>query len=131
MKPERLRPFERVVLRLTDEGLTSSEIGWRFRRSPGHIERVIDLTRHPRSPADTAAEHVVLDRARNLVLTADYSDSTALWQVAPTPLEIDRADAAPVTSRINPRVVSSVRLRWTAARLAPVAASPLCAVTIG
>lgn len=58
---------------------------------------------NPSAGGSPAAEHVVLDRKRNLVLTDDYSDSTALWQVAPTSLEIDRADAAPVTSRINAR----------------------------
>jgi hypothetical protein len=43
-----LRPLERVILRHIDNGMSSSEIAWRFRRSPGHIERVLDLTGHPR-----------------------------------------------------------------------------------
>ena len=93
MKPERLRPFERVVLRLTDEGLTSSEIGWRFRRSPGHIERVIDLTRHPRSPADTAAEVEMLRPIERTVMRA-REDGAPHVEIAArirrTPAYVDR-----------------------------------------
>ena len=48
MTRENLRPFERRVLRLADDGMTSAEIGWRFRRSPGHIDRVLELSRLPR-----------------------------------------------------------------------------------
>lgn len=67
-----LRPFERAVLRLSDRGMTSTEIAWRFRRSPGHIERVIDWIRLPRNggavapldePALRPVERVVM-RAR-------------------------------------------------------------------
>ena len=72
MDREGLRPLERVVLRLTDRGMTSSEIAWRFRRSPGHIERVLDLSALPRTertpvptdePALRAVERTVM-RAR-------------------------------------------------------------------
>jgi DNA-binding NarL/FixJ family response regulator len=44
-----IRPLERAVLRHADAGASTSEIAWRFRRSPRHIQRVIDLTRIPRS----------------------------------------------------------------------------------
>jgi len=37
------------VLRHAEAGLTTSEIAWRFRRSPGHIRRVLDLARLPRT----------------------------------------------------------------------------------
>ena len=50
-----LRPLERAVLQLTDRGLTSSEIAWRFRRSPGHIDRVLELSRQPRTGREPAA----------------------------------------------------------------------------
>lgn len=42
-----VRPFERVVLRLADEGMSTSEIAWRFRRSPGHIELAARMRRSP------------------------------------------------------------------------------------
>lgn len=49
MSRSHLRPLERTVLRLADEGMSETEIAWRFRRSPGHIQRVLDLTRLPRT----------------------------------------------------------------------------------
>lgn len=53
MGSERLRPLERAVARLAAEGRTSSDIAWRFRRSPGHIERVMEMSelRHRAEPA--------------------------------------------------------------------------------
>ena len=48
MARDNLRPFERTVLRLADAGMSTAEIAWRFRRSPGHIERVIGLSSLPR-----------------------------------------------------------------------------------
>lgn len=42
-----LRPLERTVLRLHEQGLSSSEIARRFRRSPAHIERVIEYAGLP------------------------------------------------------------------------------------
>lgn len=55
MKRDHLRPFERAVLRLADAGMPTNEIAWRFRRSPGHIERVLNLSRLPRTPTGTVA----------------------------------------------------------------------------
>jgi hypothetical protein len=49
MHQEQLRPLERAVRRLADEGMSSSEIAWRFRRSPGHIDRVLRFSRLPRT----------------------------------------------------------------------------------
>lgn len=48
MERDHLRPFERAVLRLADTGMSTAEIAWRFRRSPGHIDRVLGLSRLPR-----------------------------------------------------------------------------------
>ena len=42
-----LRPLERAVLRLRSEGVSTVEIGRRFRRSPAHIERVIEYAELP------------------------------------------------------------------------------------
>ena len=56
MQRHDLRPFERTVLRLASEGMTSADIGWRFRRSPGHIDRVLELSRIPREPGPTRHE---------------------------------------------------------------------------
>lgn len=56
MDRTRLRPLERAVLQLTDRGMTSAEIAWRFRRSPGHIDRVLELARFPRTAPAPAPE---------------------------------------------------------------------------
>lgn len=65
----RLRPLERRVLALRDEGVPISEIARRFDRSPEHIARVIEWTRLPRSgaagtrTADAMARRVLRFRA--------------------------------------------------------------------
>lgn len=51
MDRDHLRPFERTVLRLADTGMSTADIAWRFRRSPGHIDRVLGLSRLPREAA--------------------------------------------------------------------------------
>ena len=45
----RLRPIERRILRLIDEGTDDAEIGRRFRRSPEWVARVRVLAQHPRT----------------------------------------------------------------------------------
>lgn len=47
MQDQHLRPIERRLLRLSDEGIDANELGRRFVRSPQHIERVLDLARLP------------------------------------------------------------------------------------
>ncbi|CAN5867623.1 hypothetical protein BH23ACT2_BH23ACT2_23110 [soil metagenome] len=76
MDRDGLRPFERVVLRLTDSGMTSADIAWRFRRSPGHIERVLDLSRLPRTGrARTSIDEPVLRPVERTVLRARENGS--------------------------------------------------------
>jgi DNA-binding CsgD family transcriptional regulator len=59
-----LRPKERVIKRLAEHGMAESEIAWRFRSSPGHIQRILQLIEVPRSPRDRAArsEPTALER---------------------------------------------------------------------
>lgn len=54
---ERLRPIERRVLAMRDDGLATAEIADRIRRSPDHVERMIQWTDIPRSgpPPRTSA----------------------------------------------------------------------------
>jgi hypothetical protein len=47
----RLRPIERRILRLVDEGVDDVEIGRRFRHSPDWVARVRVLAQHPRRGA--------------------------------------------------------------------------------
>jgi DNA-binding CsgD family transcriptional regulator len=74
----RLRPLERRILQLVDDGVDEDEIARRFRRSPGMIGRVIALTRLPRlDSVDRSAE--VLRPLERRVLRwrddgADYSE---------------------------------------------------------
>jgi hypothetical protein len=62
-----LRPIERRVLRLVDSGVDTEEIGQRFRRSTGHIERLIELARLPdrvavpHAPGLRPVERCILD----------------------------------------------------------------------
>ena len=62
---ERLRPIERRILTMRDEGVTVDEIGTRLKRTPEFVERVIEWTEIPRSErpkrtAPSALERVVL-----------------------------------------------------------------------
>jgi hypothetical protein len=42
-----LRPIERRMMRLADDGVTRAEIGRRFRRSPEYVDRVLELAHLP------------------------------------------------------------------------------------
>ena len=64
-----LRAKERVIRRLAASGMSHPEIAWRFRCSPGHIDRTLRLTQVPRRGRDSterrgpsALERVVAER---------------------------------------------------------------------
>ena len=52
---ELLRPMERRVLRLTDEGVDTVEIARRFHRTPEFVGRMVDYTHLPRTATTTDA----------------------------------------------------------------------------
>lgn len=94
MPTDHLRPFERTVLRLADAGMSSTEIAWRFRRSPGHIDRVIDLSRLPRPANETRrsdtlrpVERCVLRARREGLGTAEIAA-----RLRRTPGHVDRVE---------------------------------------
>jgi hypothetical protein len=59
---EHLRPLERRVLAMRDEGVPVDEIARRLRRSPGHVERIIRYTELPRSGPPARRLHRALER---------------------------------------------------------------------
>ena len=52
---ESLRPMERCVLRLADEGVDKVEIGRRFHRSAAFVERIVEYTQLPRAASTPTA----------------------------------------------------------------------------
>ena len=46
---DHLRPIERRIIAMLDEGLSVEEIAGRIKRSPAHVERILEWTRIPRS----------------------------------------------------------------------------------
>jgi DNA-binding CsgD family transcriptional regulator len=63
-----LRPFERRVVRLIDEGVGEDEIARRFRRSPEMIRRVAALAGLPRSETEQFRQGDVLRPLERRVL---------------------------------------------------------------
>lgn len=72
---EHLRPIERTVLRLIDEGRDDADIAWRLRRSPGYVQRTSALARLPRTAAgDEEQEPWGLRPIERVVLRAREND---------------------------------------------------------
>lgn len=83
-----LRPLERRVLQLIDEGVDDGEIAWRFRRSPDMIRRVVTLARLPRSDgAPPTATDVLRPLERRVLrwrdLGADYAEIASRFRRSP------------------------------------------------
>lgn len=68
-----LRPIERRILTMRDQGVSVEEIGDRLRRSPEFIERVIGWTDIPRSGRGKSA-HLSPLESRVLALSAEGED---------------------------------------------------------
>lgn len=66
---ENLRPLERCVLSMRDEGLAFDEIGRRIKRSPEQVERIIGWTQLPLRQAAPGLAARALER-RVLALRA-------------------------------------------------------------
>ena len=94
MERDHLRPFERTVLRLADSGMSSTEIAWRFRRSPGHIDRVIDLSRLPRPATETRASDTLRPVERCVLRARNDGVGTAeiAARLRRTPGHVDRVE---------------------------------------
>ena len=69
-EPAMLRPLERRVLAMRDEGVNIDEIARRIDRSPGHVERVIVWTEIPRTGRPARRSPTALGR-RVLALRAE------------------------------------------------------------
>jgi hypothetical protein len=52
-----LRPIERCVVRMTEAGVSDSEIGRRLHRSADHVRRVRDLTTVARTAIQSKTAH--------------------------------------------------------------------------
>lgn len=50
-----LRPIERRIRQLVDDGVDDVEIAWRFRRSPRYVRQVMQLAELPRTGESTPA----------------------------------------------------------------------------
>lgn len=88
MTQHHLRPIERTVLKRVDEGMTTADIAWRLRRSPGHVRRIIDLTDLPRDASSFSSDDGVLRPIERRVLAArrdgiDRSETAARLRRSP------------------------------------------------
>jgi hypothetical protein len=76
--PDSLRPLERRVLALQEEGVDREEIARRFRRSPEFIDRVIEMAHMPRHPSTTTTppgRHALRPIERRLLRWQDEGET--------------------------------------------------------
>src|SRR2546428_5558633 len=62
-----LRPLERRIVRLLEEGIDEAEIAGRFRRSPDWVLRVASMARMPRSRAQPLRPDVLRPLERRVL----------------------------------------------------------------
>jgi hypothetical protein len=72
---------------MNDSGMAASEIGWRLRRSPGHIERILRFAQTPR-PAREPLGEATLRPIERCVLKArslgvDRTETAARFRKSP------------------------------------------------
>jgi DNA-binding CsgD family transcriptional regulator len=87
-----LRPIERRVLQLIDDGYDDGEIGRRFRRSPAMIRRIVGLTDIPRSKKDNDTRTAALRPLEQRVLRwrdagSDYAEIARRFGRSPQHME--------------------------------------------
>lgn len=82
-----LRPLERRIVRLLEEGLDEAEIAGRFRRSPDWVLRVASMARMPRSPARPLRVDVLRPLERRVLRWrsggADYAEIAPRFRRSP------------------------------------------------
>jgi DNA-binding CsgD family transcriptional regulator len=76
-----LRPLERRIVRLLEEGLDEAEIADRFRRSPDWVLRVASMARIPRTQAVPLREDVLRPLERRVLRWR--SDGAVYAEIAP------------------------------------------------
>lgn len=83
-----LRPKERVIKRLHDAGHSEADIAWRFRASPGHIERTLKLIDLPAAqtreqPASSVARALERTVIKARAAGASYAEIAARLRRSP------------------------------------------------
>jgi len=75
---DHLRPVERRVLAMRDDGMEATEIATRLRRSPEHVNRMIMWTGYPRTgPATSKSTHAIQERVLALRFGGESHDRIA------------------------------------------------------
>jgi hypothetical protein len=86
-----LRPLERRIRRLVDDGVSEADIATRFRRSPEFVRRVLALTRLPGRHAATESRSPLRPLERCVLRWrdegADPSDFAPRFRRSPEHLE--------------------------------------------
>lgn len=72
-----LRPMERRILRMRDDGISIDEIGSRLKKSPQFIERVLEWTEIPRRGKTRDAVLTPLE-SRVLALSSEGEDTATI-----------------------------------------------------
>jgi len=66
-----LRPLERRIARLADEGVDELEIAWRFRKSPRFVRQVQSLAERDTRPGDGVGDEALRPLERRLLRWRD------------------------------------------------------------